>query len=347
MSLSYTERKDVLVPSVTICRSSLEARPHDSSAEVATRENVSVARTVWNSNLKLKDLLLSCTPYCEVSSDVGFPGGEVDVSTGSWTTWMHDHLLCHTFTPNMTWRELTIRTQGMPTRDLSMQLSNADEDAVKDTVVMIHPRRRPVFNGLGIESDKRFCISPSVVGKFFVKSYVRDYEALRRAPCFSCPNYFEEECLEQCHEGHWIERYNCSLPQMVKNFPRLVECPPSYLNLSLQMIELRGGCGCRRACLYRMLDTNLLRRRTADEATNVTGLVLATARIPEEVATYRKSYRFASLMSDVGGFTSMMLGFTVVSLADVATKLLQRCYGREDGRSRAPKTQTVTIQVIG
>ncbi|KAF0313656.1 hypothetical protein FJT64_015795 [Amphibalanus amphitrite] len=345
MTITYTDRSDVQVPSITICRQSAKAFELESSNETADGANVSVAKTVWDSSLKLKDLVISCEPDCTVQEDVSFPEGQVNVGIGTWTTWVHLDSLCHIFMPNITWRGVTVLTHGQKNRDLSLTLSNSDGSV--STFVTIHPRRWPVFGGTGIEDDESFIVDIGTNGKFFAKSIVREFENLNREPCQASPDYHQEECMYKCHERIWISRYNCSLPQMIEYYPQLSECPPAYLNLTINMLGMMETCGCPKACHFRMLSVDVVRRRFPGELMNITSIYLTSARVPEEVSTFRKSYYFGDMVSDAGGFISLMLGFTVLSLFDTVNSLLQGRGGVKAGRETGPIRPEVKVITSG
>ena len=346
MLISYTDRRDVMVPSVTICRRSTKASFLGSSNvdEDSAVTNISVAKVVWESNQKLRDLLLSCEPGCDVEGDVSFLGGRVDVPTGSWSTWVQDDALCHTFTANITWWTVTALTHGQANRDLTMELNTAARGL--GTMVTLHPRRWPVFGGTGVEDDETFYVHPGVMGKFFVESFVRDYENLNRAPCQPSPGYFQEECMYACFVRLWIKLYNCSLPQMLtNNFPHLPECSPRHLDFSLNMVILRDHCKCPNACLYRMLGVNVAKSKMRIEKANTTWLIFIPARVPEEVATFRSSYGLSTMMSELGGYISLLLGVSVMSLFDLATNLIRGCCGGTAVEKTEPTRTLAKIRV--
>ncbi|XP_037079541.1 toll-like receptor 6, partial [Pollicipes pollicipes] len=325
MSLSFTPGKEVAVPSVTIC-----GFPYDRVAKAHRRpQNVSIAEGYWQASVNLGRQVKRCFPSCRPDQNIPYPGGKTPVKTGSWSSWVAtvEHALCHTFTPNVTWGQL-VDLSSSKKFQLNIEISvKANRATTWDHRVLIHPKRRPLLTNLdikGVQEDPRFELKGPNIMRLQVSSRIHDRESLQRARCNSSAGYGYEACVVQCYHTLWANTLNCSTPEMLDDFLHLPEC--SFRQLGKRSVFARGfrGCHCLPACRQQRYVVDATVQKLPEGMFSSTLIRVQLGQIPEEVATERRSYPPASLISEMGGYISLLLGVSVLSVGDVLSQIMSK-----------------------
>ncbi|KAF0287856.1 hypothetical protein FJT64_013780 [Amphibalanus amphitrite] len=289
-------------------------------------QDSTVGQTLWYAGGRLREVISGCEPACRPQESVPYPGGRVEVGIGSWESWpsLSESTLCHTLTPNVTWSQLADQKRV----DLELKLNTKGSEC--DYRLFVHPRREPVMSGLGVRGVQqdlrlRYLCHAETSDRVSVQliSRVLDRESLNRAPCHPANDYYYESCIMDCAHHQWAERENCSTPEMLRDFPQLVECSKTVLRRAQgdgSLAVSAAECPCLPACHTRsfVADTGVETFPVSSTWTKKRPLVVrvAAASVAEEVSTERRSYRLPSLLSEMGGFVSLVLGVSVLSVVD-------------------------------
>ena len=333
VALSFTPWEDVQVPAVTICPPEYSWRRHTFLNLV----EVPVSRAIWKADsVTIGELLDMCEPGCETNETVGYPGGYASVKIGMWRTWISQEVgaVCHTLTPNITWGQLVDISKTKKT-ELRIKLNEKMlRIRPQGFHVFFHSRRRPVVTGHGIrglQEDANFDQPGDRQIDVEVGSNIIDRESLARASCNAELGYYFETCSVQCTHVQLADKFNCSTPDMMEDFPNLEQCPKKtllFIEHTHMLSSLASKCGCLPSCREHRMTATI----THVEDLSLSGLphdprsifVISLAPIPEIVATERLSYLLPSLLSEMGGFISLMLGVSVLSVSELVTELLTR-----------------------
>ena len=341
----YTPWEDVEVPAFTVCGTP-SAWQHYKFL-FGQSGATTVGRQLWVTGEPLKSQFSSCEPLCLPQKSGDYPGGPVEVGIGVWESWVSfaESSLCHTLTPNVTWGQLA---QAARHKRFHLELKFGGARPECDYRLFVHPRRRPVVSSIGVRGvqpdlrQRALCRTGDTADQISFKliSRILDRETLHRAPCDRAAGYHIETCVIACAHRQWAARHNCSTPEMVRDYPQLAECSRS----TLRRLERDGGlptnsseCDCLPACRRRtfVADTGVETLPLLSHATTAGKLLtvqVSAASVAEEVTTERRSYRLASLLSEMGGFVSLVLGVSVLSLADTLTEAVTKTSRR---RARA------------
>ena len=345
VTTSFTPWEDVDVPGVTICSKPFAWQEY----KLLFGMTLPVGQQLWKTGLTAKKMIHSCEPECQPNADIEYPAGEVKVGIGTWSTWVSltEGSTCHTLIPNVTWGQLA-EVAGHKRFDLELQIGG--RHAHCDYRVFVHPRRRPVVANPGVRGvqqdlrQRNACHRDNnTADKIHVKlvSRIHDRETLNRAPCNPRDDYHYETCIIDCSYRQWAEKHNCSTPEMLEQYPDLIECSRKAMKRLLQAGGLTANasnCACLPACRRRsfLADTGV---ESLPLPTNVLGKILtvqmSAAALAEEITTERRSYPLSSMFSEMGGFVSLVLGVSVLSVADMLTEMLTKS---DRGGRPAPAT---------
>ncbi|KAF0302456.1 hypothetical protein FJT64_025441 [Amphibalanus amphitrite] len=334
---SFTPWEDVVVPSVTVCGTPYEWQRYPFIFGLPL--NSTVGQKLWHFGNQFHKGIPTCEPACRLQESVPYPGGRVEVGIGWWESWpsLSESTICHTLTPNVTWSQLA---QAAGQRRFELKLKMNDEPSNCDYRLFVQPHRRPVMSSLGVrgvQQDLRvrsLCHDEVTSDLVSVKliSRIIDRESLNRAPCNPAKDYYYESCIMDCAHRQWAEREHCSTPEMLRDFPQLPECSQAVLR---QLAQQDGSlavnttsCPCLPACRIRsfVADTGVEMSPVPSTRGDKEPLMVRveSASIAEEVTTERRSYRLPSLLSEMGGFVSLVLGVSVLSVVDMITEAIAR-----------------------
>ncbi|KAF0298515.1 hypothetical protein FJT64_004115 [Amphibalanus amphitrite] len=311
MSLSFTPMTDVDVPAITVCLRELHGHRQDQV------EGEAPARRAWLRADPLTTVVRECEPNCTPEKNISYPGGEAAVPLGTWRVWMtHTLRTCFTFRPNVTWGQLAdTRNKGASVLKITLRSRlNESKDHI-DYDVAFHNRVRPILSSLGskmLQPDYTIQISQPLKMELYSTSYVHERPNLRRAPCNSSDGYSFSDCLKNCSYRLWANRHNCSTPPMLEDFPHLKDCPLAVLESRKAPLVRRnsGRCDCAPSC----------RRHTYTIGAEVAGvkaqrdaskLFLRPGQLAEQVALEQRSYQIVSMISEMGGIVSLLLGVSL------------------------------------
>ena len=332
--------EDVQVPGVTICGQHLDWRNETTRAAQTSGEggeetrddetsgqNVTLAQLVWEAGQRLDQLLDSCSPGCRVEESISQPGGQSAAEIGTWQTWMTTMTgaVCHTLTPNISWGQLADLNYNLnPTQSpaLEMQLVSPESASADwDHLVFLHRSRRATVENPGVKglrADPHFKLRDATLLTLSVSAQVYQHEDLRREPCDSTPGYNYAKCSQMCNQKIMADMVNCSAPSMIENFPHLPGCPvPTILNMmrSQELAEKARTCRCLPACRLHHLSVETEAKKLPQGSTASLRIEMGT--VAEEEVSESLSYPLANLVSDVGGFVSLLLGVSALSLVDL------------------------------
>ena len=359
MSLSYTPETEVDVPAVTVCtrwrkeqgqeqrqekrqqqrqgqgqEQQQEQRQQQRQEQRQEQErDLSPAQTAWLRADPLGAVVQDCSPGCSPTANISYPGGEVAVSLGTWSAWLSRALhMCYTLEPNATWGQLADakRKHTPELRILLPEKPGASPDLLQWSYRLCIHRRgtRPLFTNLGIKhlrTDQPIKIGTSKVMNLYVSSYVHDKENLRRSRCNPAIGYSYETCMVHCSHQLWADKRNCSTPRMLQEFPHLRECTDEELDMKTPKLSERADlCGCLPGCRRHLytIEAGVLGIRDRSDWSKIR---LRPGQVAQQVARERRSYPPVSLVSEMGGYISLLLGVSVLSLADLAGEVLGWC----------------------
>ena len=336
---SFTPWEDVDVPAVTLCDTPYPWQKYNHYFG----RKLSVSQQIWKGSASIEKLLHSCEPQCIPAEVIDYPAGEVEVGIGSWTSWVSltEGALCHTLIPNVTWGQLA-QAAGHKMFNLELKVYDLSNIMKCDYRLFVHPRRRPVVSNPGVREvqqdlrQRHACYeqnraSYQMTAKII--SRVHDRESLNRARCQPGSDYHYETCIIDCSYRQWADKHNCSTPDMLQQYPHLSECSRKDMRLLASIGGLTAnasGCSCLPACRRRsfVADTGAMSLPPAgpraSRVENILVVRVSAASLAEEVTTERRSYPLASLLSEMGGFVSLLLGVSVLSVADMLTELLTK-----------------------
>ncbi|KAF0311226.1 hypothetical protein FJT64_017936 [Amphibalanus amphitrite] len=332
LTVSFTPRADVALPSVTVCVAGYSI--YDGSP--LPDGNASLSEFLWNEAGNLSSSFRSCSPNCNLTEEIPYPGGSVQVPTGTWSSWIRDDAVCHSFVPNITWAQLPPGPAG----EFNIALRTKPR-TTNVRYVYVVPGRPPLFSGFGVkdaEPDIPFRVLDGPPRFVFLStsSHVHERPSLRRAPCNASEDYSYGVCLQSCYHDYWAAVRKCARPEMLAEFPELPECPFSQIGERLDFAEHAPSCGCLPACrLERLLVTeNTVISKSPGLEDNFMLLSVSMSQIPQQVAREQLSYHAVSLFSEMGGYISLLLGVSVVSVAELAAQGVGWC--RRALRAPAP-----------
>ena len=353
---SLTPAPEVQLPSVTIC---LRPLGNESSPRPG---NVSIAEALWPGLGSPGAILAKCQPGClPTGVKVGFPGVSKAVMIGTWRSWMssggktskYRHELCHTLDPNVTWGQIPDEAYGESAGIMIALFANpANSSDRYEYEVAIHPRRRPVLfpHGIrGLRPDTRFTVEERTVVTAHVSRYIIDHESLRRAPCVTTPGYDKKTCIINHFFSTWAKEKNCSWLETLQDYPHLPPCSRAELRTLRQLFPDRSDyhTACPPACRWEVVTSDITTTSDVTTSTDRPRAVADRARlrvvhseIPERVNTERLSYRAVSMFSEMGGYISLLLGVSALSLADLAGQVVSWCRTAVGGRRRKVTTTT-------
>ena len=331
VTIAYTPWEDVQVPGFTICPPRYDWRRHT----LLTMTKVPVSRSIWKANgFSISDLLSTCEPGCATNDTVGYPGGYSSTKIGMWRSWLSQDVgaVCHTLITNISWGQLVDMSSTKKTQlKLKLRMTRLK---VPGFQVFVHPRRRPVPSSHGIrglQQDTNFEYMGENQVSMKIDSSVLDRESLSRTRCNSEVGYHFEKCSLDCAHFLWVKESNCSTPDMMEDFPHLKQCSQNILvrmERTHALSKLASNCTCLPSCRQHRIDTTitstkiLSNYRAAHDPYSV--FIFSLAPVPEMVMTERRSYRLPSLLSEMGGFISLMMGVSVLSVSDMLTGLLKK-----------------------
>ncbi|KAF0288566.1 Acid-sensing ion channel 1 [Amphibalanus amphitrite] len=324
------------VPSVTVCDTPFEWHLYDFIFGLP--RNSTVSQKLWRTSEPLHKVIYTCEPACRPQESVPYPGGRVEVGIGSWESWpsLSESTLCHTLTPNVTWSQLA---QAAGQKRFELEMWVGDKRPNCDHRLFVHPHRRPVMSSpgvRGVQQDLRvrsLCHDEVTSDLVSVKliSRIIDRESLNRAPCNPAKDYYYESCIMDCAHRQWADRKNCSTPEMIRDYPQLPECSRAVLRRAQRDGSLAvntTNCTCLPACRIRsfVADTGveMFPKPNSWSSNKLLVARVAAASVAEEVTTERRSYRLPSLLSEMGGFVSLVLGVSVLSVVDMVTEAIAR-----------------------
>ena len=346
---SFTPWEDVDVPGVTLCGI---PHPWQGYGAPVFGRRLSVGEQIWKASVSIEKQLQSCEPQCMPAEGIDYPAGEVEVGIGSWSSWVSltESALCHTLIPNVTWGQLA-QAAGHRRFSLELKVRSYRLGPVDcDYRLFVHPRRRPVVSNPGVRGvqqdlqQRQLCQEGNrafhqMTAKMI--SRVHDRESLNRAPCVPGDDYHYETCIIDCSYRQWADKHNCSTPDMLQQYPHLSECSTKALRRLVRAGGLAANasdCACLPACRRRSLvaDTGM-ESLPVPAGSNIDQLLtvrVSAASLAEEVTTERRSYPPSSLLSEMGGFVSLVLGVSVLSVIDMLTEMLTKTERR--GRPAPP-----------
>ena len=352
-TISLTPALDVQVPSVTIC-----LRPLGNQSSPG-QGNASYPEMLWSSLESLDATLAKCHPGCFTDVDVGFPGGSVPVKIGTWRSWMssvdstritkkYRHRLCHTLEPNVTWGQLSEEYPGRSWGiNINLHTNRVNTSVNYGYTVAIHPRRRPVFftHGIrGIRGDARFAVVEQKPVIAHVSKYILDRESLRRSACVTTPGYDTKTCMMNHFYSAWAKEKNCSWLETLQDFPQLTHCSRhtrgTTVQLSLHRLAYKAACpaACRQELITSVVTVSDI---SMDKSfAGYAMLRVIPGEVPERVNTERLSYRAVTMFSEMGGYISLLLGVSALSLADLVGHVFSWCRSAVGGRRRRVTSAT-------
>ncbi|KAF0308180.1 hypothetical protein FJT64_020595 [Amphibalanus amphitrite] len=324
LTVSFTPRADVTLPSLTVCNLGFDTITGTSAAPPP--DNTSAGEFLWKEAGSLASQLLSCQPSCDLSEDIPYPGGSSAVPTGTWSSQIQQHWVCHTFVPNITWADVPAELG----QEMVVTLRTRGASRVRFLYVL--PDRQPLMSTFGVrsaESDVPFrSVARAAQFVFFsVSSHVHERPSLRRAPCNASEGYSYGVCLQSCYHDYWAVVKKCARPEMLADFPELPECPFSQIDERLDFAEHASSCGCLPACRSVRLavtESTVLAER-GDLGDAWMKVRVSMSQIPQQVAREQLSYHAVSLFSEMGGYISLLLGVSVVSVAELAAQGVGWC----------------------
>lgn len=341
LSVEHPSLPDVQVPSVSICRwpSSTKRMFFRSSRSI-----LKDAAPIWR-------FIRQCDPGCDITKRSAddkseTPSGERTVAIGSWRRWVnYRRLVCYTLTPNVTWGQVVPHYHRVQTsRDsLYIRLNNSDRTGMLATVkVHIHPRSRPmVHDSLGfsrlkldsvllLETDQRILIRTA--------SHVGHRETLWRAPCNTTAGYSYEACAMDCYYRLTVQFKGCAPPEVRQEYPDLPECIFQQTVATENFSRLLNDCECAPSCTDHRYTVSFTDKSQYRIGSQFSEIKLMMSPTPEAVSWERLSYPAISLISEMGGFVSLLLGVSVLSMAELAGKMVVWSRARTHARRRAQET---------
>ena len=317
-----TALPEVDLPSVTVCAID---EPQPGKEEDKPPVNGSHVAHSWRKGLSLTRLVVACHPDCTPERDIDYPGGQVDVTIGRWRSWVDasDDALCHTLITNTTWG-------GPPrTREVSLQLT-AREEGVRIWThrVVVHPRRRVIGDGRGMRPDNAFTLRrPRSSSTLEIQSDISEKIDRHDFPCVNDRQYDFMGCRIACFDKLFADKFNCSTSDMIEAFPELSECPHSVdiTRMRTDISEEINQCPCPIGCFGRRLKATITFTECVKEDYNVTSLSIRAAQPPQEHSKESLTYPTESFLSEAGGYFSLLLGVSALSIFDWVMSAAQRC----------------------
>lgn len=334
-TVAQTPSRQVDVPSFTVCEN---PTAHKQRTENSANETIS--QSFWRTGLRLEDQLIKCLHKCKPDASASRYGEETPVRIGSWRSWVADTpSLCHTLTPNITWGELFDISGGRMVVTLKFDWPIKNDQQTYQ--VFIHPRRHPIISDMRLPElfpDQEHRVSSKRSLTFALSSKVHNRLNLRRAICNGTAGYDVNMCLRHCAHSAVASAKNCSTPEMALDFPHLPECdaqPGTFTNkLYIAFSAHTNTCNCLPAChTQQFIVENVISKPSYYNGVrqNSTLIRLRLGRTPQEVSTETYAYPLASLVSEIAGGVSLLLGVSAFSVIDQLLASISR------GRSRVQR----------
>ena len=281
--------------------------------------------------MPLSRALLDCTPGCAVPRDGVIQQGRntyTKVSTGAWLT--QEHGLdgrCYTMQPNVTWKHVTkMVPESKGHMTFCFQLKPDNETRDYGYIVIVHPKRQAIITQYGgdIQMDDKFYLKdrPTVRLTVSYNTFTRESLRASQVQCYRWlpPRHMHVGLLFlPLGEGKELlpPRDGRRLPRTLRHAHhqcgRAFGTPSILLNVDAFLVAEMS-----------LSSANLLKRVKPlphGRCAGAVGIELMAARVPEERLDERRTYPLVSLLSEMGGYISLMLGVSVVSLADLAAEV--------------------------
>ena len=332
VSIGFTPWEDVHVPGITLCPLPYQWRQHT----LFSTTNITVAETIWMANgLSTGALLSRCEPGCGTHDTVSYPGGHAATRIGAWRSWIALEVgaVCHTLTPNVSWGQLVDMSPSKKTQ-LLLRL-NLKKLKAQGIHIYVHSRRRPVvasFGIRGLQRDANFEQPGEKLVHLEVTSNVINRENLARATCNPDIEYHFQTCFIRCTHAYWAKQKNCSTPDMMEDFPHLGPCSKGdllHMERTHALSKLATKCSCLPPCREHRFTASITNTKDLSDEVHdpYSEFLVSPSAIPEMVSVERLAYGLPSLLSELGGFISLMLGVSVLTLLEVFTGLLKKAEG--------------------
>ncbi|KAF0300784.1 hypothetical protein FJT64_026783 [Amphibalanus amphitrite] len=332
--MTVTIQQDVMFPAFTVCSSREFSRRRVEELGLLNRRGTDVdwkkfpsnasVETFWReAGTQRQELIASCNR----GACSGDASGEAPA--GRWTPLMARNGMCYTFVANQT-----------------LTYFNKKDKYFVD--VYFHGSEPPIVQAryFNTPNHPKVKVQAGDITTAEVTGKVAVFKSLTRRYCDTSKGYTQDKCYEKCMWAHESQLIGCRAPWMVGLAHPLPLCNTSKQFYDMQSPPAipRGSVSCPHcppSCSHERYSVQVTTTmNAAGMARSGIAKLMAVWPYQQELSTEEKTYGLSGLISDVGGNMSLLLGVSVISIAQLMEMMLRGVRSWLHGRLKHARART-------